>query len=90
MKLKEATRPAEIVSELIGEEGLVIWGARVDRRYGSTLHVSIIMSGGSYSQTGTSTMFRIPQRPFEKQQVQGSQAGANADFDYVEELIKDV
>jgi cell division protein FtsZ len=90
MKLKEATRPAEIVSELIGEEGLVIWGARVDRRYGSTLHVSIIMSGGSYSQTGTSTMFRIPQRPFEKQQVQGSQAGADADFDYVEELIKDV
>jgi cell division protein FtsZ len=35
-------------------------------------------------------MFRIPQRPFEKQQVQGSQAGADADFDYVEELIKDV
>jgi cell division protein FtsZ len=48
------------------------------------------MSGGSYSQTGTSTMFRIPQRPFEKQQVQGTSAGANVDFDYVEELIKDV
>ncbi|MEM0455562.1 MAG: hypothetical protein QXM81_07015 [Nitrososphaerota archaeon] len=91
MKLKEATRPAEIVSELMGEEGLVIWGARVDRRYGSTLHVSIIMSGGSYSQGSTGPMFRIPQRPHEVQQpaeIRGS--GADGDLDYLEDFMKDI
>jgi len=45
MKLSEAARPAEIVSELMGEEALVIWGARIDGSLDSTLEVSLILTG---------------------------------------------
>lgn len=45
MKLSEAARPAEIVSELMGEEALVIWGARIDSSLDSTLEVSLILTG---------------------------------------------
>ena len=45
MKMSEAARPAEIVSELMGEEALVIWGARIDNSLGSSLQVSLILTG---------------------------------------------
>lgn len=45
MKLKEASRPPEIISELMGEEGLVIWGARIDNYYASTIQVALILTG---------------------------------------------
>jgi len=45
MKISEAARPAEIISELMGEEALVIWGARLDNSMGSTLQVSLILTG---------------------------------------------
>jgi len=45
MQLAEAARPAEIVSELMGDEGLVIWGARIDNQYNSMLQVSLILTG---------------------------------------------
>ncbi len=45
MKISEAARPAEIISELMGEEALVIWGARIDNSLGSTLQVSLILTG---------------------------------------------
>jgi len=45
MKISEAARPAEIVSELMGEEALVIWGARIDNTLGSNLQVSLILTG---------------------------------------------
>lgn len=45
MKISEAARPAEIVSELMGEEALVIWGARIDNSLGSSLQVSLILTG---------------------------------------------
>ncbi|HDD43105.1 MAG TPA: cell division protein FtsZ [Nitrososphaeria archaeon] len=45
MKISEAARPAEIVSELMGDEALVIWGARIDNSLGSNLQVSLILTG---------------------------------------------
>ncbi|MDJ0270022.1 MAG: cell division protein FtsZ [Aigarchaeota archaeon] len=45
MQLAEAARPAEIVSELMDDEGLVIWGARIDNFYSSTMQVSLILTG---------------------------------------------
>ena len=45
MKISEAARPAEIISELMGEEALVIWGARIDNSLGSSLQVSLILTG---------------------------------------------
>jgi len=45
MKISEAARPAEIISELMGDEALVIWGARLDNSMGSTLQVSLILTG---------------------------------------------
>lgn len=45
MKISEAARPAEIVSELMGEEALVIWGARIDDSLDSKLQVSLILTG---------------------------------------------
>ncbi len=45
IKISEAARPAEIVSELMGDEALVIWGARLDNSLGSTLQVSLILTG---------------------------------------------
>lgn len=45
MKISEAARPAEIVSELMGEEALVIWGARIDSSLDSKLQVSVILTG---------------------------------------------
>ena len=45
MKISEAARPAEIISELMDDEALVIWGARMDSSLGSTLQVSLILTG---------------------------------------------
>lgn len=45
MKLSEASRPGEIVSELMGEDSLVIWGARIDEKFASSLQVSLILTG---------------------------------------------
>jgi len=45
MKLKEASRPPEIISELMGDEGLVVWGARIDNYYASTMQVALILTG---------------------------------------------
>jgi cell division GTPase FtsZ len=45
MKLSEAARPAEIISELMGMDTLVIWGARIDNYYASTMQVSLILTG---------------------------------------------
>jgi len=45
LKISEAARPAEIISELMGDEALVIWGARLDKSMDSTLQVSLILTG---------------------------------------------
>ncbi|MEM1944481.1 MAG: cell division protein FtsZ [Nitrososphaerota archaeon] len=45
MQLSEAARPAEIISELMGNDGLVIWGARVEDTYTSSMQVSLILTG---------------------------------------------
>ncbi|MEM0381763.1 MAG: cell division protein FtsZ [Nitrososphaerota archaeon] len=45
MKLKEASRPPEIIYELMGDDGLIVWGARVDNYYNSTIQVSLILAG---------------------------------------------
>jgi len=50
MQLAEAARPAEIISELMGEDGLVIWGARIEDTYNSTMQVSLILTGLSSAQ----------------------------------------
>lgn len=50
MQLAEAARPAEIVSELMGDDGLVIWGARIDDSYSSTMQVSLILTGLSSAE----------------------------------------
>ncbi|MEM4281932.1 MAG: cell division protein FtsZ [Candidatus Caldarchaeum sp.] len=50
MQLAEAARPAEIISELMGEDGLVIWGARIDDSYSSTMQVSLILTGLSSAE----------------------------------------
>lgn len=51
MKISEAVRPAEIVSELMGEEALVIWGARIDSSLDSKLQVSLILTGVSRKES---------------------------------------
>ncbi len=50
MQLSEAARPAEIISELMGNDGLVIWGARVEDTYTSYMQVSLILTGLSTSE----------------------------------------
>ncbi len=45
MKISEAARPAEIIAELMGEEALVIWGARIDSSMNSSIQVSLILTG---------------------------------------------
>jgi len=45
MKISEAARPAEIIAELMGEEALVIWGARIDSTMDSSMQVSLILTG---------------------------------------------
>ncbi|MEM0348582.1 MAG: cell division protein FtsZ [Candidatus Caldarchaeum sp.] len=50
MQLAEAARPAEIVSELMGDDGLVIWGARIDDTLSSTMQVSLILTGLSSTE----------------------------------------
>jgi cell division protein FtsZ len=50
MQLAEAARPAEIVSELMGDDGLVIWGARIDESYNSTIQVSLVLTGLSSTE----------------------------------------
>jgi len=51
MQLSEASRPAEIVSELMGDEGLVIWGARVNDFYDSDMQVALILTGLNTNQS---------------------------------------
>jgi len=55
MKISEAARPAEIISELMGDEALVIWGARIDNSLGSTLQVSLILTGVESSELAKSS-----------------------------------
>jgi len=50
MQLAEAARPAEIIAELMGDEGLVIWGARIDDTYSSTMQVSLVLTGLSSAE----------------------------------------
>ncbi|MDJ0271076.1 MAG: cell division protein FtsZ [Candidatus Caldarchaeum sp.] len=50
MQLAEAARPAEIISELMGEDGLVIWGARIDETFSSSMQVSLILTGLSSTE----------------------------------------
>lgn len=45
MSLNEASRPGEIVSELMSDDALVIWGARVDPYLTSTVQVSLVLTG---------------------------------------------
>ncbi|MEN2975473.1 MAG: hypothetical protein ABDH32_07895 [Candidatus Caldarchaeales archaeon] len=54
MKISEAARPAEIVSELMDKEALVIWGARIDSSFDSRLQVSLILTGVRDKQTDLS------------------------------------
>jgi cell division GTPase FtsZ len=42
--------PPEIVSELMGDDGLVIWGARIDESYNSTIQVSLVLTGLSSTE----------------------------------------
>jgi cell division protein FtsZ len=61
MKLKEASRPPEIIYELMGEDGLIVWGARVDNYYNSTMQVSLILAG-----LDTQTYLKDLQAPTER------------------------
>ncbi|MEM3951933.1 MAG: hypothetical protein QXP74_00785 [Nitrososphaerota archaeon] len=45
MKISEAAKPAEIISQLMDEDSLVIWGARIDSSMDSTLQVALILTG---------------------------------------------
>lgn len=45
MTLAEASRVAEIVTEAMNEEALVIWGARVDRALASLMRVTLVLTG---------------------------------------------
>lgn len=45
MSLNEASRPGEIVSELMSDDALVIWGARIDPYLTSTVQVSLVLTG---------------------------------------------
>ncbi|MCX8202711.1 MAG: cell division protein FtsZ [Nitrososphaeria archaeon] len=88
MKLKDATRPGEIVSELMGEEGLVIWGARVDRRYGSTLHVSLILAGGAYVKGPVAPLLRTPAREEPKAPI--ARVGSEGAPEDIERLLEEL
>lgn len=45
MSLAEAAKPGEIVSQLMNGDALVIWGARIDNYYASTIQVSLVLTG---------------------------------------------
>lgn len=45
MTMEEANRVGEIVSEVMGDDSLVIWGARVDPDLGGILRVTLVMTG---------------------------------------------
>ena len=67
MKISEAARPAEIVSELMGDEALVIWGARLDNSLGSTLQVSLILTGVESTELLKS---REEPKPLEEKEIE--------------------
>ena len=45
MTIEEANRVAEIVTELMDEDALVIWGARVNPDMNGLLRVTLVMTG---------------------------------------------
>lgn len=45
LKLEEAVRTAEIVTAMLDEKALVIWGARVDPSLGKRLRITILLTG---------------------------------------------
>lgn len=51
MSLAEAAKPGEIVSQLMNDDALVIWGARIDNYYASTIQVSLVLTGVTPTQT---------------------------------------
>lgn len=67
MKISEAARPAEIVSELMGDEALVIWGARIDNSLGSNLQVSLILTGVESTELLKS---REEPKPLEEKEIE--------------------
>ncbi|MEM2083109.1 MAG: cell division protein FtsZ [Nitrososphaerota archaeon] len=50
MSLAEAAKPGEIISQLMSDNALVIWGARIDNYYASTIQVSLVLTGVTPSQ----------------------------------------
>jgi len=45
MSIEEANRVGEIVTELMGDDAMVIWGARVNPNLSGTLKVTLVMTG---------------------------------------------
>jgi cell division protein FtsZ len=73
MKLKEASRPPEIIYELMGDDGLIVWGARVDNYYNSTIQVSLILAGletESYIREMEASVQTIDERFFKREPAQ--------------------
>lgn len=73
MKLKEASRPPEIIYELMGDDGLIVWGARVDAYYNSTVQVSLILAGletESYIREMEESVQTIDERFFKREPPQ--------------------
>ncbi|GBC70908.1 Cell division protein FtsZ [Candidatus Calditenuaceae archaeon HR02] len=73
MKLKEASRPPEIIYELMGDDGLIVWGARVDNYYNSTVQVSLILAGletESYIREMEASVQTIDERFFKRESAQ--------------------
>ncbi len=73
MKLKEASRPPEIIYELMGDDGLIVWGARVDNYYNSTIQVSLILAGletESYIREMEASVQTIDERFFKREPPQ--------------------
>ncbi|MCS7146416.1 MAG: cell division protein FtsZ [Nitrososphaerota archaeon] len=73
MKLKEASRPPEIIYELMGDDGLIVWGARVDNYYNATIQVSLILAGletESYIREMEAAVQSVDDRFFKRETVQ--------------------
>jgi cell division protein FtsZ len=50
LTLEEAVKTAEIVTKMLDEKALVIWGARVDPSLGNRLRIAILLTGMQLSQ----------------------------------------
>jgi cell division protein FtsZ len=100
MKLKEASRPPEIIYELMGEDGLIVWGARVDNYYNSTMQVSLILAGldsQGYLSDLQGSSERVEEKVFPASQRLEAEAPSKAaaqegveETDELERLVKEL